>query len=184
MGELANILDVSRKWDIFIETGTGMGTGLQFAQKQNFKKIYSIEINKDLYYIAKSLEDSKTEILNMNSPDGLMSVLSEVSMKDKILFWLDAHYPGADFNLGDYSGGEESTRLPLMEELKVIRKFRNRKDTIIMDDMRIYADASIEKELQPKDGTTLEDVKKMFEDTHTFELIEKDQWYGIFRPKQ
>lgn len=184
MGELKNIIPEG-KWDIFIETGTGIGTGLQFAQKQNFKKIYSFEVNKDLYYLAKPLEDSRTEIVHMSSPEGLDLLLPLISPKAKILFWLDAHYPGADFYYADYdSEKNEHVRLPLIGELNAIRKHRNGKDTILMDDLRIYMDdPDVIQELKPRVKTTVKDIENIMQDTHTFEIIYKDEKYGVFKPK-
>lgn len=182
MGELSNIIE-NRKWDVLVETGTGMGMAVIFAQKSRlFKKIYSFEINEKLYYISKALEDSKTEIYNMPSVEGLDFILPKISKKDKILFWLDAHYPGADFQLGAYDEEkDENIRLPLIEELKAIKKHRTGKDTVYIDDLRIYTEMSDER--KPKGSTTIKDIKAVLDSTHTFDIIEKDELYGVFKPR-
>jgi hypothetical protein len=183
MGELSHVIDAKDfRWDIFVETGTGLGSGLIYARMLPFKHLYSFEINQKLYYMTKVLEDSKTEIYNMNSYEGLDYILPKLKTKDKVLFWLDAHYPGADFDLSSYDAEkDENKRLPLIEELKMIRKHRQGKDTVIIDDLRIYTE--MEDDRKPRDGKTVGDIKSVLASTHDFDIIDKDEIYGVFRPK-
>jgi len=93
----------------FIETGTGIGTGLSFAIKHRFAEFISIEINRELFERAKSkfLEHKHVMILNESSIDGLNTAIDSLPDNDRILFWLDAHFPGADFQLGSYDDVHE-----------------------------------------------------------------------------
>jgi hypothetical protein len=56
----------------------------------------------------------------------------------KVLFFLDAHFPGADFKGSKYNVFAVDA-IPLKEELLLIKKYRpNCQDVIICDDARIY----------------------------------------------
>src|SRR5688572_14394155 len=88
--------DVRKKFrlETLVETGTFKGHMVE-AQRRNFKKIYSIELDDKLFYSAK--EDFKdmlhVEILQGDSSVKLARVLDGIS-NDSVLFWLDGHYCG------------------------------------------------------------------------------------------
>jgi hypothetical protein len=60
------------------------------------------------------------------------------------LFFLDAHFPGADAGLKDYDSEKDyNVNLPLAEELKLISTGRkDYADVIIVDDMRLFEENS------------------------------------------
>jgi len=146
MGELfihnLNTYIEKYKCNTFIETGTGIGTGLEHACKYSFNKLYSIEIIKELYdkCIIKFKTDARCEILNMHSLNGLTHILQNISKDDRILFWLDAHFPGADFKYGTYEDNIDiDIKLPLEAEIKTIKQYRDIKnDVFIIDDLQLY----------------------------------------------
>src|SRR5207244_971424 len=72
------------------------------------------------------------------SPDVLRQLLGQIPMP--IVFWLDAHYPGAHHNALTYDAvSEQYLRLPLEHELAVIKELRGgQRDVILIDDLRIY----------------------------------------------
>ena len=73
---------------------------------------------------------SRIEILNQTSEEALADVLPAVERDKPILFWLDAHFPGADFGLATYKDehGREPA-LPLERELALIAKLAGRAAT-------------------------------------------------------
>lgn len=202
MGELQlfDILKFKNKFDlnIFIETGTGVGHSLKYVldiTKQNkFKKYYSIEVYEPLYKecILKfsSHKDHDIELLNNTSVNGLEFILKKIEKNDKCFFWLDAHFPGADFNFTSYSSTEDkSLRIPLEEEIKLIKKYRpNNKDLFIIDDLRIYEDGNFESgnwSLRNQyGGNGIQFIYDAFQDTHDVIKLNNHQGYVILTPKE
>jgi hypothetical protein len=143
----------------FVETGTYLGEMI-YRTKQVFKKIYTIEIDHDLYRHAKNIfaDDHNISVLLGDSKLVLPSVLKAV--KTPALFWLDAHA----------SQGITSSKTkvwPVIEELKAIFKTNQRRHVILIDDADAYLqDAShpmlpkIEqtvRRLDPKQKITVRD---------------------------
>lgn len=126
----------------FIETGTGIGTGLQYAKQFSFLKLFSIEYMKELYNgcLLRFKGDNRITLLNTDSITGLEQILGELD-STPILFWLDAHFPGADFNYNSYHHYSDNKKLhmPLKDEIELITTIRDTsKDVFIIDDLRIY----------------------------------------------
>lgn len=115
---------------ILIETGTYVGGTIK-ATKKFFKRIYSIEIDKDLFNLAKKefQEDKNIYLLNGDSSKLLPELLKE--LEESCVFWLDAHYSGKNTSRGD-------KETPIFEELKAISKANNQKNIILIDDARLF----------------------------------------------
>jgi hypothetical protein len=177
--------------DIFIETGTGIGESIKHAVNYYFKNIFTIEIINSLYLNCKEkFKDYKNcHFINDNSKDGLIKVLSDINENDKVLFWLDAHFPGADFGLDSYGGTTDSEkRIPLESELRTINSVRNiRNDVFIIDDLRIYEDGPFEGGIWPErrflGGNGIDFIYEIFQETHTIEKDYREQGYIICKPK-
>jgi hypothetical protein len=179
----------------YVETGTGAGVSLQHALSFPFHNLFSIEMDTQLYdqvrtkYCAENIS-----IMLGKSKDQLPGILTDSKIKGNILFFLDAHFPEADFGSG-YDRYTKSIQtyaedaLPLKNELEIIRKLRpNNPDVVIIDDLRIYEDGNYE------DGNWLERsnyaiggrefVAEMFEKTHDIEIVLKHQGYLVLTPKK
>lgn len=198
MGEL-QLFDVSAfkeqyKLDVFVETGTGDATSLRYIiSKTNFLKYYSIEIYKPLCDIAKKefIHNTNVEIINDSSYNGLKQIFTKINLDNRIFFWLDAHFPDADFGgPNQYSSIKDKTlRIPLEEELKLIKESRpNCKDFFIIDDLRIYEDNNYEKgnwkDRELYGGNNIDFVYKYFSDTHIITKLMNHQGYLILVPKE
>ena len=147
MGTLENFDLGEYGCDTFIETGTGRGEGLEYAKKFPFKQLYSFEINSHVFDVSQDAFDMRTQIFHSKSVDGLLQVLPLIQGK-RILFWLDAHYPGADYGHAKYDAEPDmDVRLPLYRELETIIKHRGVKDVFIIDDVRIYDKGKIREYL-------------------------------------
>jgi len=177
----------------FVETGTGDGTGLAHAAKSKFDKLYSIEIMPQLaekcrYRFA---DDERVSILENNSIDGLKEILNKVSAEEPIFFWLDAHFPGADFGFNSYDHLSEDEKLhkPLKAELETILECRPdiSKDVFIIDDLRIYERGDYELgnwDLYDKyGGGGIEFITKVFAETHDLQKDYRHQGFVILTPK-
>ncbi len=79
-------------------------------------------------------------IEHATSTEALTKWLSTNTIKesDRVFFYLDAHFPEADFKGKPYDVYAENA-VPLQAELEIINKYRpNCNDIIVCDDARIY----------------------------------------------
>lgn len=109
----------------YLETGLSGGDSLAKANNLNFKKLISIEINKE--YVEKckirfadEINKGKIELVNNNSALVLDTIIK--NNKDIDVVFLDAHFHGQ---------GQEYA--PLDYELEILKK-NNYKNLIIIDD--------------------------------------------------
>lgn len=115
--------------EILVETGTYMGDMVE-AQRDQFKKIYSIELSEKLFNKAqKRFKDHlHIKIVQGDSGTVLNKLMAEIDKP--ALFWLDGHYSGGITAKGD-------KECPVPEELKIILKnpFAH---IILIDDARLF----------------------------------------------
>lgn len=176
----------------FVETGTARGDSLAYAASfKKFEHLLSCEIMPLLAAGAccRFNEDPRISVLRMES--GLFMRLVAASDLPPALFWLDAHYPGAGFGLGEYDGdGPEHERLPLWRELQQIHAHRDGRDLILIDDLRIYETGNYEDGPLPEDtpGTPVPNgadwIRAQFAPTHDAKVILRDQGYLLLLPKR
>ena len=179
----------------YVETGTGIGDSLSHALKFPFKKLYSIEFDTELFNIAVDIfKDPRLKIINDLSEKALPKILAEINKHDTYLFFLDAHFPEADFGT-DPDRYEKSLNkykaaaLPLEDELKIIYKMRPlHKDIILIDDIWIYEKGPFEtgnwKERDKLNIGNMEFVKEIFKDSYEIDKIYKQQGYLILTPRK
>lgn len=148
MGHLRNfkIEEIQKDYNIkcFVETGTGYGKGLEYALESDFDKLYSIEYHEMVYHnIKNKFKDERLSLINNSSSEALKELLPTLD-NEPILFWLDAHFPGADFGFGRHiDEKDEKLRIPLEEEIEIISKYRKDcNDYFLIDDLRIYEDGN------------------------------------------
>ena len=204
MGSISefNLNDYIRDYrcDIYVETGTGIADCLSYAVKFPFNKFYSIELDEDLVVEAKKkVPLGNVSIINNYSTKALVELLPTLPKETPVLFFLDAHFPGADFHKITY---EESIKkykndaLPLEEEVNIILENRDiTKDVFFVDDWFLYQpELSYEahntknwvyKPLQDELGlmTDGNSVIKKFELTHDITIDPRSQGYLIMTPK-
>lgn len=177
------------KLEIFIETGTYKGDGLNYASKFNFKKLFSIELMDKFY--TQSLDrfsnDPRITILKDNSIDGLNKITN--GMKENCLFWLDAHLPDFyDKSYGNDYMGQKKLFIPLEDELKIIKNNKDVKnDVFIIDDIRIYINDKYESgNWKDSDATKINGINFIYEilsETHEFQKDLRNEGYLICIPK-
>ena len=111
------------------QTKTKMTTAIEHF-KNDFEKIYSIEIGEELANAARQrfTVNQNVEIVTGDSAEVLPSILRKLDKP--ALFWLDAHCSEGDTARGtDYS--------PITTELKIILSSPV-KHTILIDDARLF----------------------------------------------
>ena len=138
MGILAGFDLASYGCNVYVETGTGKCNTLNKAMSV-FDKCFSVDLDTELYNAAKETYPT-AHLVNGLSTDALEAWLTSghILETDRVLFFLDAHFPGADFRGADYDV-DAPDAVPLKRELEIIKQHRpNGKDYIICDDLRIY----------------------------------------------
>lgn len=134
--------------DTLVETGTYLGMMMD-AQKDYFKKLYSIELSKDLHSRAASKyrNHPQIEFIQGDSSDKLGELIPKLT--GPVLFWLDGHYSGGVTALGE-------KECPIFEELEHVKKSPY-KNTVLIDDARLFVGGAYPtvEELEEFLGTTL-----------------------------
>lgn len=120
-----------QNYKVLIETGTFMGHMIE-AQRNNFLKLYSIEVEPTLYLEASRYFSPyhHIQIIQGDSSLKLGQILDEVA-NESILFWLDGHYSGGNTGMGD-------KQCPIYEELQTIFDHNIRSKYILIDDARCF----------------------------------------------
>ena len=108
----------------FIETGTHIGNGVQYALDHKFDEVLSCEMMQDRYqHCMNRFKDNDNVSLWLGKSDDCFSEMVKTLTK-KSCFWLDAHAEG---------GG-----VPTFDELNVIKNSSIKDHTIIIDDIPVY----------------------------------------------
>ena len=110
------------KCDAYLETGTGQCNSLFVALRSKiYKKCYSIDIDPRIVEDAKKLLPS-AEIILGESVSVLEKLFqTELKQYSSVLFFLDAHFPGADYFNEKYDISAPNAN-PLKHELELIKK--------------------------------------------------------------
>ncbi len=167
MGTLSHFhIDVMRKRHglvAFVETGTGAGAGVLQAVRAGFTAIHSVEVVDELVEAARR-QFQKVPAVKIwrGASSGVLPLILKELPEGPALFWLDAHFPGADYGIGTYEAEQDlGKRLPLEEEVAIIRRHREgRRDILLIDDARIYQPGPYSGGDLPADWLPLRGVKR------------------------
>ena len=201
MGEL-NIFNLEHfntkhNCEIYVETGTGIGVCLSHMLKYKFKKYYSIDIDGDLIEQAKNtFTDNRIKFIHDYSFQALDKLVPKLPTDKSVLFFLDAHFPGADFGKTTYEDSIKEFKeeaFPLFKEIKMIKKHRDiSNDCFIIDDWKLYdKDKEYEMpgweyaELQESLGLNISKdiILDNFKETHNYEVNLRHQGFLFVTPK-
>ena len=194
MGQLNEAIQVKNVLDFynidnFVETGTGAAEVVRsISNIKSDLNIHTIEIIEEIFNKNKI---SHSYLTNVNWHLGQSSeVMPEIlpQLEGNTLFWLDAHFPGADFGLASYGDEEDlDKRLPLRSELEIIVEGRDvSNDVFVIDDLRVYEDGPFEtgnwaeRNLYGGDGIAF--IEDLFEDTHFVVRSYNKQGFVILLP--
>ncbi|MBN8201202.1 MULTISPECIES: rRNA adenine N-6-methyltransferase family protein [Bacillaceae] len=117
---------------VLIETGTYKGAMIE-AVLNNFNKIVSIELDKDLYNEAKIKFSSQSHVNIVHGDSSLVLGDMLKSINVPCVFWLDGHYVPDSI---DTARGDRDT--PILDELDQILKHHVRHHVILIDDARCF----------------------------------------------
>lgn len=117
--------------NIFVETGTFLGNGLQCALQAGFRRCYTIEIHEHLWQAAQqrfSTEIQTEQVISLlgNSEALLLNIVQQLT--EPAVFWLDAHVSGQ-------YGDKKAKNCPIMEELQAIDQSKFRNHVLLIDDL-------------------------------------------------
>jgi hypothetical protein len=189
---------------VFIETGTGLGSGLMRMIQPEYGQelLISCDIDEDLSkHSAKTFSfDTRVRVFNTEGPTLLKNILPQIPLNKPIFFWLDSHFANSDYNLGDkpltkHSDGDPEIRLPALNELKLIKELRTNlgaKDFILLDDAMLYDDLDRYEDnvsrlgpdaCPPEYRKILNKSIDLFKDTHTPQVITIAQGFLALHPK-
>ncbi len=188
------LAELQKKYNttVFFETGIGNGDAIIQAQKLPFDRIYSVEIMPEQVkrMREKFKGDGRVNIFEGDSLTILESFLRGWPANVNIMFWLDAHFPGADIGMGrhdDPTHDDAKIRLPLEEELLLLKRVRSGKDVILFDDLKIYRNQGREAwrhDIKPRHQFSSD---KFYEEilaaTHDAYTDEEDTGYCKLTPK-
>lgn len=122
------VRDIAKKYNIstLVETGTYLGNMIA-ANKNNFDRIYSIELDSKLFARArrKFAEFKNIKVIKGDSSKVLPLVLKRINKPS--IFWLDAHYSGKITAKGTFD-------TPIISELKSIISVKPKRQIILIDD--------------------------------------------------
>lgn len=175
----------------FFETGTFLGDGVAHALGFPFEAIISVEIIPGIAQQAKKrfAHHSHINIIEADSVSGLEQQLPQ--LKKNIVFWLDAHFPGADAGLSSYGeAGSEDLRLPLKKEIETICRTRTGfNDVFILDDLRIYEDGDFENgnvpgDALPSSARNVDFIYECFGSSHFIFKSYFDEGYILLFPRK
>jgi hypothetical protein len=203
MGDI-KIYDISEiidkcKSKFFVETGTLLGDAVEHVRQYKFDKIISFEIIEELADKAKERfkDDSRVDIVLGDSSKVLPKALD--GLNGNAIFWLDAHFPGADIGINSYTDDiETNTNLPLEREIRAIAaRVGKYNDVIIIDDLWIYEDGEWEwgtfDNHMIKHGNSVRRsdlcagdasfIRELFNETHNIKVINRYQGSLVLIPK-
>ena len=170
--KIKNVLDY---YDIknFVETGTGQAEVVRSVYEANEDlNIHTIEVVEEIFDQNK-IKFSYLKDVSWHLGTSF-KILPEIlpTFEGNTLFWMDAHFPGADFGLASYGDVEDmDERLPLQKELETIVKNKDvTNDVFVIDDLRIYEDGPFEEGNWPDrklyGGDGIDFIDDIFEETH------------------
>ncbi len=117
------------KCRILVETGTFRGDMME-AQKNNFDKLYSVELSIEYWEKAKQRfkSDSRINLIQGDSGEVLPKLVP--TLEQPALFWLDGHYCGSSTALS-------AVECPIYAEIDAVFK-NNKGHVMLIDDARLF----------------------------------------------
>ena len=170
--KIKNVLDF---YDIknFVETGTGQAEVVRSVYEADESlNIHTIEVVPEIFDQNKIKYSYLKDVSwHLGTSFKILPVILP-TFDGNTLFWMDAHFPGADFGLSSYGDEKDmDKRLPLQKELESIVQSRDvSNDVFVIDDLRIYEDGPFETgnwdERTKYGGDGIGFIEEMFEKTH------------------
>jgi hypothetical protein len=120
----------------FVETGTWAGDTVRNVLT-GFKKIYSIELGKEIYENTKKKFIHEPHVTLLNGDSSIMLEPICKLIDEPTFFWLDGHYSGC----GTAQGKKD---VPLFEEISQIVEHCKPACVVAIDDVRLFGKKDFE----------------------------------------
>lgn len=174
----------------YVESGTGDGTSFNRVYDASPElEMRGVELDIELCDRLASTHKSNDNVtLYQGYTEGEFPQVLDDMSDEPALFFLDAHFPDADYGGAGY-GDESDTakRIPMETELRIMADKRDlSKDVIVMDDLRIYVDRGFaagnwdQRRLYGGDGYDF--VEDIIGETHILVEHHDDQGYLLCFP--
>jgi hypothetical protein len=137
--------------EVFVETGTYKGDGVQMALDCGFKMIYSFEACDELALLAgkRFMADKRVAIFRADSRENIKHIIQHIDCP--ITFWLDAHSCGDAYfengNGGYYAIPTYQDKSSVLMELEQINRHPIKNHTILIDDWTIFGTRELETKI-------------------------------------
>lgn len=152
-----NLLDLTARYNLstFFETGTGSGEGFRHAATFTFKHMFTC----DVIEASASMTASKYPNHACIHGSSRVAVESFQFMRrwtqnsyGNVLWWLDAHFPGVDTGVLDWSASlaRFGVTNPAKEELEAIMDGPHQGDVILIDDAFLFRAGLINQRLEDR----------------------------------
>jgi len=135
----------------FVETGTYEGKTIMELEPL-FDKLYTIDIKQELYQnaLAKFNKNKNKVVVLLGESERVLPFVC-IRLKDKTIFYLDAHYSSGTTGRGDKD-------VPILEEVQCINKNFNHPALIIINDARLFKSNDFEDWSQISDENILDQI--------------------------
>jgi hypothetical protein len=146
---------------VLVETGTNLGNMIK-VQKDRFREIYSIELDKWLAARAKRKFAAfpRVHLYRGDSGEVLPTIIAQI--KEPALFWIDAHWGAID--------------APVKKELECIYRHPIREHVLLIDDARYFDGRG--------DYYSIDELREQAALEYPGSLVEvKDDIIRIYKPK-
>lgn len=120
--------------NVFIETGSELGRGIDAAIKAGFETIYSIELDPKFHNHCKEKfkDDNRINLILGDSMQELPKLIQNTT-HENFLLWLDAHW-----SMDGYAGEMMHDFLPKEMQALIPYKDKLKNAVIMIDDMNHY----------------------------------------------
>jgi hypothetical protein len=108
---------------VFIETGCGLGDGIQAALDAGFEKVISIELHDEPYNICSNRFAGNERVILIKGDSSYILWTLLPKIRKQITFWLDGH---------------DEDSYPVLDELEAIKDHSIKTHTILVDDLRMF----------------------------------------------
>lgn len=138
-------------------------------------------------------DDPRVHVFSERSDTFLKWMCDTLPHNEPIMFWLDAHFPGADYGIRGYADERDrEVRLPLERELSIIAKRRPLgRDVVVCDDLRIYVDGAFQHGNLPADlrplcpaDRSIDFAHRIMGATHDVKELYEHEGYLLLTPKE
>lgn len=163
------------EYDVLIESGT-LGGETIINLYSHFRTLHTIELSEHYYQMFDNLKKERdySKVINHlgDTVKVLPKILESLSVRNKVMFWLDGHWSSFDTARGEKD-------CPLIEEcLSIDKLYKASKGLIMIDDYRLFGTSDAED----WSDITVETITQCFKN-HSIQSFVKDDIFVLLIEK-